>query len=164
MNVPNQPLCSVYAWDFQGALIEGFPKVTGAYVLAPPALADIDNDGYVELIATSNERPIEAGGRNPLVRADIYVWEFDAPYDPATMHWPMFQHDLRRSGRYAPPRILGDLDGDGDVDLGDLARLLGAYGTCVGDPEFNSRADFDQNGCVELADLAVLLCNYGFGT
>jgi hypothetical protein len=58
----------------------------------------------------------------------------------------------------------GDIDGDGDVDLGDLATLLGAYGTCSGDPSYNPAADFDDNGCVELSDLAVLLSNYGVGT
>ncbi len=161
VNVPNRPLCSVYAWDFQGALIEGFPKVTGAHVLGPPVLADIDNDGYVELIATSNERPIASSGRNPLVRADIYVWEFDAAYDPATMHWPMFQHDSQRSGRYVPPLIHGDLDGDGDVDLADLGILLSNYGTTSG-AQYED-GDLDGDGDVDLGDLAALLGVYGTG-
>jgi hypothetical protein len=55
----------------------------------------------------------------------------------------------------------GDVDGDGDVDIADLALLLSAFGTCAGDPAFNAAADFDQNGCVELADLATLLGNFG---
>jgi glucose/arabinose dehydrogenase/plastocyanin len=54
----------------------------------------------------------------------------------------------------------GDLDADGDVDLSDLAELLGAYGTCAGDPGFNPAADFNDDGCVSLADLAALLGNY----
>jgi hypothetical protein len=56
--------------------------------------------------------------------------------------------------------IVGDLDGDGDVDLADLAGLLGVYGTCQGDPGFDPDADFDASGCVDLADLATLLGNY----
>ncbi len=59
--------------------------------------------------------------------------------------------------------IPGDLDGDGDVDLGDLAILLAAYDTCEGDPLFNPAADIDESGCVGLADLATLLANYGTG-
>jgi hypothetical protein len=55
----------------------------------------------------------------------------------------------------------GDLDGDGDIDLSDLAELLGAYGTCLGDPFFNPVADFDDSGCIGLSDLAALLGNYG---
>lgn len=59
--------------------------------------------------------------------------------------------------------LVGDIDGDGDVDLSDLAALLGAYGTCTGNPGFNPDADFNDSGCVDLADLAMLLGNYGVG-
>ena len=57
--------------------------------------------------------------------------------------------------------LVGDLDGDGDVDLSDLATLLAAYGACEGDPSYNPLADLDGSGCVDLADLAALLANYG---
>ncbi len=57
--------------------------------------------------------------------------------------------------------IPGDLDGDGDVDLTDLAELLGSYGSCIGDPNYNPAADLDGSGCVEISDLAVLLGNFG---
>ncbi len=60
--------------------------------------------------------------------------------------------------------VPGDLDGDGDVDLADLAALLTVYGTCLGDPSYNEAADFDGSGCVDLPDLATLLGNYGAGT
>ncbi len=57
----------------------------------------------------------------------------------------------------------GDVDGDGDVDLADLAALLSAYGACEGEPNYNPAADFDNSGCVDLTDLATLLSNYGVG-
>jgi hypothetical protein len=60
--------------------------------------------------------------------------------------------------------ILGDLDCDGDVDLADLAGLLGACGTCEGDLLYNPDADLDDSGCVDLFDLATLFGNYGVGT
>jgi hypothetical protein len=60
--------------------------------------------------------------------------------------------------------ISGDVDGDGDVDLSDLAALLGSYNQCVGDPYYNPAADFDGNCCVNLSDLAELLGHYGEGT
>jgi|GEM_PF-4355892 len=63
------------------------------------------------------------------------------------------------SGPGAGPE--GDLDGDCDVDLSDLAQLLSAYGTCAGDAGFSEEADINHNGCVDLADLAALLANYG---
>ncbi len=57
----------------------------------------------------------------------------------------------------------GDVDGDCDVDLADLAPLLGAYGACAGDANYDPNGDFDANGCVDLWDLLRLLSNYGAG-
>ena len=58
---------------------------------------------------------------------------------------------------------VGDIDGDGDVDLSDLASLLGCYGTAAGNPGYDSAADFNADGIVDLGDLAALLGNYGIG-
>jgi hypothetical protein len=58
----------------------------------------------------------------------------------------------------------GDVDGDGDTDLNDLAALLAAYGSSIGDPGYNPNADFDGDGDVDLSDLAFLLTDYGCGT
>jgi len=66
---------------------------------------------------------------------------------------------IARWGCIPPPR--GDLDGDGDVDLHDLASMLEWFGACAGDPSYHEIADFDADGCIGLADLAVLLGNYG---
>ena len=62
---------------------------------------------------------------------------------------------------YFGPACAGDVDGDGDTDLGDLADLLAAYGASEGDPEYNSGADFDASGVVDLTDLGYLLADYG---
>lgn len=59
------------------------------------------------------------------------------------------------------PSLVGDVDGDGDVDLADLAQMLGAYGDCVGDPGYVPAADLDGDNCVALSDLAELLAHYG---
>jgi len=53
----------------------------------------------------------------------------------------------------------GDLDGDRDVDLSDLATLLAFYGTPSG-AEY-SQGDVDGDGDVDLSDLASLLAYYG---
>jgi hypothetical protein len=53
----------------------------------------------------------------------------------------------------------GDLDGDNDVDLSDLARLLSNYGMTGGATYENG--DLDADGDVDLSDLAALLGVYG---
>jgi hypothetical protein len=58
----------------------------------------------------------------------------------------------------------GDVDGDGDTDLNDLAALLAAYGSQTGDPSYDPNADFDADGEIGLADLGLLLGDYGCGT
>jgi len=87
-------------------------------------------------------------------QAEVYVDD-----EPAGV-W----YDAGENGTLWPTRVVtGDVDGDADVDLGDLALLLSAYGTCEGDPDYNAAADFDDDGCITLSDLALLLSNYGYG-
>ncbi len=63
--------------------------------------------------------------------------------------------------RFDPPLppFPGDLDYDSDVDLADLAQLLGSYGD-VGGVGYED-GDIDGDGDVDIADLAALLGAYG---
>lgn len=55
---------------------------------------------------------------------------------------------------WAPPpsAILGDLDGDGDVDVTDLSIFRSSLGACSTAPNFIADADYDGDGCVSYAD------------
>ncbi len=63
------------------------------------------------------------------------------------------------AGAAEEPFCFGDLDGDGDVDLTDLAQLLAHYGMTEG--AAYEDGDLDGDGDVDLSDLAALLAVYG---
>jgi hypothetical protein len=92
----------VYAWNFNGTLIEGFPKVTEIDTQASATIADIDNDGKVELIASSDwDEDLETGQYKE--RGSIYVWELNGNYNPLMMEWPTYHHDNQRTGLHPRP-------------------------------------------------------------
>ena len=66
-------------------------------------------------------------------------------------------HSLGLKG--GAPACPGDLDGDGDVDLSDLAQLLSNYGMTSG--AVYEDGDLNGDGDVDLSDLAELLSHYG---
>jgi len=57
--------------------------------------------------------------------------------------------------------ILGDVDGDGKVEMKDLVLLAKAYGSRPGDPNWNFMADMDNNNFVGLLELVIIAKNYG---
>jgi probable HAF family extracellular repeat protein len=61
------------------------------------------------------------------------------------------------------PLLLGDLNGDGHVDVSDLLLLLAAWGTCPAgsSPAPPCPADFNGDGVVDVSDLLILLANWG---
>lgn len=82
------------------------------------------------------------------------VWAQDVGASgPAEVHQAA-QHDL------SSDPVPGDVNGDGVVDLSDLAQLLAAFGTCTGHPDYDPDADLNEDGCVELGDLATVLANF----
>lgn len=60
-----------------------------------------------------------------------------------------------------PVVCAGDVNGDGVIDFADLTEFLTAYGSSIGEPDYNSAADFDRDCSVDIADLAALLAAYG---
>ncbi|GMU84101.1 MAG: hypothetical protein AMXMBFR47_39710 [Planctomycetota bacterium] len=61
--------------------------------------------------------------------------------------------------RIGQPPCTGDINGDGEVDLRDLATLLSNFGTPYGATPVDGDTDDDHD--VDLSDLATLLSNFG---
>jgi hypothetical protein len=64
---------------------------------------------------------------------------------------------------YGPPvvKVLGDVDGDGHVDVLDLLYLVDAFGKYWGQAGYNPACDFNHDGAVDVGDLLDLVYNFG---
>jgi len=58
-------------------------------------------------------------------------------------------------------RLLGDTNGDGKVDIKDLAFIALGFGSYVGHPRYNPDADLNQDGRIDIKDLAACAKNFG---
>ena len=67
--------------------------------------------------------------------------------------------DMEVTSEDPDPICPGDLDGDNDIGLSDLAILLANYGTMGGASYFDG--DLNHDGDVDLSDLAAMLAGYG---
>ncbi len=56
---------------------------------------------------------------------------------------------------------VGDIDGDGSVDVIDLLYLIAAFGGNRGDAAYNPRSDFNGDGSVDVIDLLYMIENFG---
>jgi hypothetical protein len=57
--------------------------------------------------------------------------------------------------------LIGDLNGDGKVDIMDIAIVAKAYGSIPGDPNWNPVADINGDGKVDIMDIAIVAKHYG---
>jgi len=117
----------------------------GDNTAVPADVADLDGDGDTE-------------ERTPLDLEGIRRFVNDPNIDDTGVADPPDYPDIVDMGAYEFG-VFGDLDGDCDVDLADLAQLLGSYGETAGMTYYDG--DLDGDGGVDLADLAELLGVYG---
>ncbi|MBI5864184.1 MAG: hypothetical protein HZB38_06730 [Planctomycetes bacterium] len=101
---------------------------------------------------------------NALRWGTMYNFWFDAnqPPTPGDATFGLFKPHTTQSVPMptrvpSSPNLPGDLDGDGDVDLADLAILLSDFG-CTTPP---CAGDINGDGVTDLGDLTILLANFG---
>ncbi len=152
----------IYAWDFEGHAIKGFPKRTEWISRSIITIEDIDNDGQLELIAGS-DWDWDVSNGNIKNRGSIYVWDLDAPYNPETMEWPMFQHDSQHTGLYVPysEEICDGLDNDRDGDVDEDCEEPCTPTTEICDGKDNDcDEEIDEEGvCVEPCTPTTEICD-----
>lgn len=54
-----------------------------------------------------------------------------------------------------------DLNGDGRIDIVDVAAVALTYRKLNGEPDYNPEADLDQNGVIDILDIAIVAAHFG---
>jgi beta-glucanase (GH16 family) len=112
-------------------------------------LDDVDVTGEITVPVTGDWQSWVTVAARATLPAGEHVMRF------ANSDSPSDEYNINHFGL----QLLGDLDRDTDVDLSDLAQLLGSYGTAAG--ATYDDGDLDDDGDVDLSDLASLLVVYG---
>ncbi len=106
----------------------GSPCIDSGDNTAVPFGIDTDLDSNPRFVDDA-DTPDSGNGEPPIVDMGAYEFQIPCPWD---------------------------LNGDGNVDVGDFFGLLVDFNTCNGSP-----ADFNNDGCVDAADLLILISNFG---
>jgi parallel beta-helix repeat protein len=93
----------------------------------------------------------EGPGQN--VTGSDGVWDHPYSIDPDSQdRYPLTEP---RSG------LAGDADGDSDVDIYDIVRIVGVYGVSLPSPLYDRLCDIDLDGDIDIYDVVIAADNYG---
>lgn len=113
----------IFAWDAGGAALPGFP-VAWRDEMRSLAAGDIDGDGSLELVAVTTS-PLDANGQRDIVFAVHMDGTTVAGFPPNTTGAAGCDDACYVTGGYDQNLALGDVDGDGKLDI--LAPQDNAY-------------------------------------
>lgn len=119
--------------------------------LAPRIVAVEGSNG--QRLSLKQGRPYLAGRDNGQAAAFVKV----SQPGPLTI---LVSGQHHSAGTYeTDTTLVGDVNGDGTVNLADLQSFAGAYETVPGDPKYNLAADFNHDGIVNQVDAKALMEN-----
>ena len=86
------PSPALYAFNYDGTLLDSAWPLFGEDVYSSPALEDIDHDGRIEIVVGSWHDYA------------LHCWELDpSSYDVSRLPWPNFHHDNQNTGLFLVP-------------------------------------------------------------
>jgi hypothetical protein len=70
-------------------------------------------------------------------------------------------HDISVSLKAVSRGLRGDINGDGTVDIHDIAIVAKAFKTKPGDPNWNANADLNNDSTVNILDISIVAKDFG---
>jgi len=126
----------VYAWNVDGSTVAGWPRPTGANMGSSPALADLDEDGALDVI-------IGCGAEEASECHYLYAWHGDGTSVPG---FPMEPVDVNSWGhvpqRLPFPPIVADIDGDAHQEI--LLVMANSNGVSVVNHDGTMSTDYSR--------------------
>jgi hypothetical protein len=58
-------------------------------------------------------------------------------------------------------RLVGDINGDGIVDVSDVALVTATFGSYPGSPNWNPACDLNRDNIIDISDVATVCANFG---
>lgn len=131
------------------------------------------NEGTLSVASTLLGEGTHQSGDGTLFTIEFTVQELGATtldlYDtgvnvkgPPPEYTPTPTEHTTKDGSFANTTVLvGDINGDGSVDIFDVVILAKAFGTKPGDPNWNPNADLNSDGQVDIFDVVTIAKNFG---
>lgn len=88
---------SIFTWNASGSLGISFPKHMERDAQAAPTLANLDSHNFTSLVASSN-RDYDLVSFSYKQRGSVSIWDLKEYFDESLSSWPMFHHDVARTG------------------------------------------------------------------
>jgi hypothetical protein len=73
---------------------------------------------------------------------------------------PVALYDMNGDGKVDWHDV--DVNNDGKVDVKDIVIVSKAYGSRIGEPNYNPRCDFNQDGVIDDTDLNLIRAFFGY--
>nr|MBC8525943.1 T9SS type A sorting domain-containing protein [Candidatus Cloacimonadota bacterium] len=134
----------IYAYNFDGTRVAGWPLKTDDNIWVSPCVGDIDCDGKSELLVGNYS-------------GKIYVWNTEG--EPHKIQWGRYRNNSNNTGVYTTEHLYGDVDDNGVVQTYD-ARLALHYSADIITDWEDWRlwaADVDGNEEIMAYDAALVL-------
>lgn len=135
----------------------GYPVATNVTVYAngtDVATLPVTIEAYNITAVTINASVTVAGGFD-LASYSILVYAWPVPGE-ATVEDNTFNCGV------VTVRLIGDVDGDMDVDILDVVQITSIYGAKRGEPRYDPDSDLDSDGVITILDVVTCIAHYGY--